>query len=153
MCPACVQGLKGWAAFEGCLCGWCGNGAFVGSISKLQVQGASRGDGARKIQERAETQTPTRVLCNISAAGAVDREFVYFFAFSCVSWAEQGPTEGRDSFKKCLEAVGFVLAEFRPKRSHGEPTRGPNYNFGMFEVVLFFRKRISLFWKRMTLFF
>ncbi len=32
-------------------------------------------------------------------------------------------TEGQEGLKKNLEALGFVLAEFQPKWSHGDPIR------------------------------
>ena len=32
--------------------------------------------------------------------------------------------------KRFLEAVGFILAEFGPKPSHGDPIRDQNYGFG-----------------------
>ncbi len=34
----------------------------------------------------------------------------------------------------CLEAVGFILAKFEPKRSHGDPIRGQNYGFGTYDM-------------------
>ena len=37
--------------------------------------------------------------------------------------AENGLTEGREGFKTFLEAVGFILAEFELKPSHGDPIR------------------------------
>ena len=48
-------------------------------------------------------------------------EFVYVFLFlflpkTCSRRARRG-------LKRSLEAVGFVLAEFQPKRSHGDPIR------------------------------
>ena len=36
--------------------------------------------------------------------------------------------------KRFLEAVGFILAEFGPKPSHGDPIRDQNYGFGMYEM-------------------
>ncbi len=36
---------------------------------------------------------------------------------------------GRGS-KRFLETVRFILAEFEPKPSHGDPIRGQNYGFG-----------------------
>ncbi len=37
---------------------------------------------------------------------------------------------GREGFKRFLEAVGSILAEFEPKPSHGDPIRDQNYGFG-----------------------
>ena len=38
-------------------------------------------------------------------------------------------------FKRCLEAVGFILAKFEPKPSHGDPIRDQNYGFGTFDII------------------
>ncbi len=38
-------------------------------------------------------------------------------------------------FKRFLEAVGFILAEFRLKRSHGDPIRDNFYGFGTCELA------------------
>jgi len=37
-------------------------------------------------------------------------------------------------FKRFLEAVGFILAKFEPKRSHGDPIRDQNYGFGTYDM-------------------
>ena len=37
-------------------------------------------------------------------------------------------------FKRFLEAVGFILAKFEPKRSHGDPIRDQNYGLGTFDM-------------------
>ncbi len=56
---------------------------------------------------------------NIAAAGAVDREFgdisVFYFE------PETGSRKAGRGFKRFLEAVGFILAEFELKRNHGDP--------------------------------
>ncbi len=57
---------------------------------------------------------------------------VFVFVSFCVFlmfclFAVLGPKTGLEGpgrcLKRCLEAVGFVLAEFEPKRSHGDPIR------------------------------
>ncbi len=53
---------------------------------------------------------------------------VYFSVFGVGSGRA-----GRD-LKRCLEAVGFVLAEFEPKLSHGDPVRGRNCGFGTYDM-------------------
>ena len=45
-------------------------------------------------------------------------------------WAENGPGRAREVFKKVPGGCGFVLAEFEPKRSHGDLVRGQNCGFG-----------------------
>ena len=37
-------------------------------------------------------------------------------------------------FKRFLEAVGFILAKFEPKRSHGDPIRDQNYGLGTYDM-------------------
>ena len=37
-------------------------------------------------------------------------------------------------FKRFLEAVGFILAKFEPKRSHEDPIRDQNYGFGTYDM-------------------
>ena len=39
-------------------------------------------------------------------------------------------------FKRFLEAVGFILAKFEPKRSHGDPIRDNIYGFMEFGDIL-----------------
>ena len=41
------------------------------------------------------------------------------------------PGRGLKSF---LEALRFILAEFEPKPSHGDPIRGQTYGFGTFDM-------------------
>ena len=60
---------------------------------------------------------------NITAAGAVDREFVFLFYFCLFVRPKTCSRRAGRGLKRSLEAVGFVLAEFRPKRSHGDPIR------------------------------
>ncbi len=36
--------------------------------------------------------------------------------------------------KRFLEAVGFILAKFEPKRSHEDPIRDQNYGFGTYDM-------------------
>jgi len=50
-------------------------------------------------------------------------------------WAEMGSRRGGRGFKRFLEAVGFVLAEFELKRSHGDPIRESFYGFGTCELA------------------
>ncbi len=38
-------------------------------------------------------------------------------------------------FKRFLEAVGFILAEFELKRSHGDPIRDNIYGFGTCDLA------------------
>ena len=47
---------------------------------------------------------------------------------------ETGSRRGGRGFKRSLEAVGFILAEFELKRSHGDPIRGKNYGFGTHDM-------------------
>ena len=48
-------------------------------------------------------------------------------------------------FKRFLEAVGFILAKFEPKPSHGDPIRDQNYGFGMYCILWFYRAKHLLF--------
>ncbi len=68
-------------------------------------------------------------------------DVLYFLKF----WAGNGLQFGflifRDisgragrGFKRFLEAVGFILAKFEPKRSHGDPIRDQNYGFGTYDM-------------------
>ena len=43
-----------------------------------------------------------------------------------------GSRKARRGFKRFLEAIGFILAKFEPKPSHGDPIRDQNYGFGMY---------------------
>ena len=69
---------------------------------------------------------------NIAAAGAVDREFGDILGFFRNCGPEMGSRRAGRGFKRFLEAVGFILAKFEPKRSHGDPIRDQNYGFGTF---------------------
>ncbi len=71
---------------------------------------------------------------NIAAAGAVDREFGHILGFCFDFGPEMGSRRAGRGFKRCLEAVGFILAKFEPKRSHGDPIRDQNYGFGTFDM-------------------
>ncbi len=66
---------------------------------------------------------------NIAAAGAVDREFGDILGFFFRNFGpEMGSRRAGRGFKRFLEAVGFILAEFELKRSHGDPIRD-NFKF------------------------
>ncbi len=45
-----------------------------------------------------------------------------------------GPRRGGRGFKRFLEAVGSILAEFGPKPSHGSPIRHQNCGFGTYDM-------------------
>ncbi len=45
-----------------------------------------------------------------------------------------GSRRGGRGFKRFLEAVGFILAKFEPKPSHGDPIRDQNYGFGTYDM-------------------
>ncbi len=47
---------------------------------------------------------------------------------------EMGSRRAGRGLKRFLEAVGFILAKFEPKRSHGDPIRDQNYGFGTFDM-------------------
>ena len=47
---------------------------------------------------------------------------------------EMGSWRAGRGFKRFLEAVGFILAKFEPKRSHGDPIRDQNYGFGTYDM-------------------
>ncbi len=47
---------------------------------------------------------------------------------------ETGSRRGGRGFKRFLEAVGFVLAKFEPKPSHGDPIRDQKYGFGTYDM-------------------
>ncbi len=57
---------------------------------------------------------------------------VMFFSFFVVVFclADAGSRRARRGLKWFPEAVGFILAEFEPKPSHGDPIRGQNCGFG-----------------------
>ena len=50
----------------------------------------------------------------------IDRDVVAIVGFG-VFWAGNRLAGGGRVFKRFLEAVGFVLAEFEPERSHRDP--------------------------------
>ena len=57
----------------------------------------------------------------IAAAGSgVSR---YIVSFCLVFGPKTGSRRAGRGLKRSLEAVGFVPAEFQPKRSHGDPIR------------------------------
>ncbi len=60
---------------------------------------------------------------NIAAAGAVDWEFGRFFCFVDLG-PKMGSRRAGSGLKRSLESIGFVLAEFEPKRSRGDLIRG-----------------------------
>ncbi len=72
---------------------------------------------------------------DIAAAGAVDREFGDIFYFLGNFGLEMGSRRARRGFKRFLEAVGFILAEFELKRSHGDPIRDNFCGFGTCELA------------------
>ncbi len=87
------------------------------------------------------------LLYNINSRlkGAVDRElrggiYTFFFPnFRFLAFFEKfGPEMGSRGagrgFKRFLEAVGFILAKFEPKRSHGDPIRDQNYGLGTYDM-------------------
>ncbi len=66
-----------------------------------------------------------RFVCfNKAAAGAVDQEFVHIFV--CFFLPKTGSQRAGRGLKRFLEAVGFILAEFELKPSHGDPILGRN---------------------------
>ncbi len=68
---------------------------------------------------------------NIAVAGAVDREFGHILrSFEILGRKRAHGGPGGVLRKRFLEAVGFILAKFEPKRSHGDPVRGRNCGFG-----------------------
>ncbi len=74
-------------------------------------------------------------LLNITAAGAVDREFGNILDFVFDFGPKMGSRRARRGFKRSLEAVGFILAEFELKRSHGDPIRDIFCGFGTRELA------------------
>ena len=61
-----------------------------------------------------------------------------FLMILCVHfgvWARYGPTEGPrrpgSGLKSRLVSVGFILTEFGPERSHGDPFRDQNCDLGI----------------------
>ena len=50
---------------------------------------------------------------------------------------EMGSWGAGMGLKRFLEAVGFILAEFGPKPSHGDPIRDQNYGLGTYDVCKF----------------
>ena len=48
---------------------------------------------------------------------------------------EMGSRRAGRGLKRFLEAVGFILAEFEPKPSHGDPIRDQNYGLGRMTCV------------------
>ncbi len=45
-----------------------------------------------------------------------------------------GSRKAGRGLKKMLEVVRFILAEFGPKPSHGDPIRGQSYGFGTHDM-------------------
>ncbi len=45
-----------------------------------------------------------------------------------------GSRRAGKGFKRFLEAVGFILAKFEAKPSHGDPIRDQNYGFGTYDM-------------------
>ncbi len=82
-----------------------------------------------------ECRPSAGLLRNIAAAGAVDREFGDIFGFFRNFGPEMGSRRPERVFKRPLEAVGFNLAEFELKRSHGGPIRDNFYGFGTCELA------------------
>ncbi len=72
---------------------------------------------------------------NIAAAWAVDREFGHIFVFFNVLGPTMGSRRAGRGFKRFLEGVGFILAEFEVKRSHGDHIRGNFYGFWTCELA------------------
>ena len=56
------------------------------------------------------------------------------FGFFLDFGPETGSRRAGRFFKRFLEAVGFILAEFGPERSHGDPIRDQKYGFGTFDM-------------------
>ena len=63
---------------------------------------------------------------------------VVFLTILCVHfgvWARYGPTGGPrrpgSGLKRRLVSVGFILTEFEPERSHGDPFRDQNCGLGI----------------------
>ena len=67
------------------------------------------------ITDHVECDAMRRTLaCNIAAPRAVDREFNYNCASNLGLWGSRRGSNGRGA------PVGFILAEFQLKRSHGD---------------------------------
>ena len=60
---------------------------------------------------------------NIPAAGAVDREFFHYCFYVYSGF------EVREVLQKLLGGRGFVLTEYEPVGSHGDPVRVPGHWF------------------------
>ena len=60
--------------------------------------------------------------------------FDFVFLFFLHVGPEMGSRRGGRGFKRFLEAVGFILAKFEPKPSHGDPIRDPNCGFGTYDT-------------------
>ncbi len=90
--------------------------------------------GSQQMRTHKAWAQPPGMSCDshyIAAAEAVDRELVDIFCDFLSLGAENGLMEGRGrDLKRFLGGVGFILAEFGPKRSHGDPVRDPNCGFG-----------------------
>ena len=57
-----------------------------------------------------------------------------FFTFFFDLGPKTGSRRAGRRLKRFLEAVGFILAKFEPKPSHGDPIRDQNYGFGMYDM-------------------
>ena len=49
-----------------------------------------------------------------------------------------GPRGCGSGLKRRLVSVGFILAEYRPERSHGDPSRDQNLAFRDFAVTCYY---------------
>ncbi len=65
-------------------------------------------------------------------------DILIFPTFDLIFFENFGPEMGSRragrGLKRFLEAVGFILAKFEPKRSHGDPIRDQNYGFGTYDM-------------------
>ena len=60
--------------------------------------------------------------------------FLLFLTFFRDLGPETGSRGAGRGLKRFLEAVGSILAEFEPKRSHGDPIRDQKYGFGTYDM-------------------
>ncbi len=61
----------------------------------------------------------------------IDFRFLAFFENFGPEMGSRGAGRG---LKRFLEAVGFILAEFELKPSHGDPIRSQNYGLGTYDM-------------------
>ena len=91
---------------------------FLGSHGEDNRRGKENKQGSHTPDD------PQRVRrINTTSAGAVDGEFLFFCCYVCSSF------EVREVFKKLPEGRGFILTEYEPVGSHGDPVHDNVYTF------------------------